>query len=176
MFDKIKNIWFYKAFNVKAKTRLQKPVLSNKGSQMLILFNGTQEEDRKIVHRLKKKLTASGVSTVKSLAFIDNALPLDNVDYAAYNKKNITWYGMPKGDKVEAFINAPADIMIVLCSEMLPHYEYIIAHAQAPFIMGPDISKSTEYFNLTVQYPASDNLEDMVQAIIQAVDVIAFKD
>jgi hypothetical protein len=176
MLDKIKNIWFYKAFNVKAKTTLQKPIISNKGSQILILFNGTHEEDRKTVHRLKKKLISSGASSVKSLAFIDNALPLDNVDYAAYNKKNITWYGKPVGDKVEAFMNAPADMLIVLCAEMLPHYEYIIAHAQAPFIMGPDIAKSTLYFNLTVQYPASNNLEDMVKAIIQAVDVVAIKD
>jgi hypothetical protein len=175
MFDKIKNILFYRAFHVKAKEKVQKPIVYNKGGNIIILFNGTQEEDRKTVHRLKKKLTVSGASSVKSLAFVDNALPLDNVDYAAYNRKNITWYGVPSGDKVDTFIQVPADILIVLCTEMLPHYEYIIAHTQAQFIIGPDILKATHYFNLTVQYPESDNLEDMVGAILKAVNVVSEK-
>lgn len=175
MLDRIKKTLYYRAFRTQTKNKSQKPLLSVKGGTVIILFNGTREEDRKTVHRFKKKLTASGASSVKSLAYIDNKLPLDNVDYAAYNKKNINWYGVPSGEKAEAFMQSPADILIVLCPEMLPHYEYIIAHSQAQFIIGPDISNSTTYFNLTVQHPTSDNLEDMVHAITKAVDVIAEK-
>lgn len=175
MLDRIKKTLFYRAFRTQTNNNPHKPLLSIKGGSVIILFNGTREEDRKTVHRFKKKLTTSGAASVKSLAYIDNKLPLDNVDYAAYNKKNINWYGVPSGEKVESFIQSPADILVVLCPVMLPHYEYIIAHAQAQFIIGPDIVNSTTYFNLTVQYPASDNLEDMVHAITKAVDVIAEK-
>jgi hypothetical protein len=51
--------------------------------------------------------------SIKSLAFIDNALPFDNVDYAMHTiKKNINWYGVPFGEKVEEFIRKKFDLLI----------------------------------------------------------------
>jgi hypothetical protein len=175
MLKKLKSTLFYRAFREKITKSPQIPVISIKGGSVSVLFNGTREDDRKTVHRLKKKLIAAGASSFKSLAYIDNKLPLENVDYAAYNKRNVNWYGVPSGEEVDAFIQLPANILIVLCPEMLPHFEYIIAHAQARFIIGPDISRSTTYFNLTVQYPRTENLQDMINALIKAVDVVAEK-
>jgi hypothetical protein len=109
MIDKIKAWFFYRDFRVDGLTNKDQNAGLNSEQNIAVLFDGTSEEDRKKVHRFKKKLNPDGKKNIKSLAFIDNALPLDNVDYAAYNKKNIKWYGVPFGAKVEEFIQEKSD-------------------------------------------------------------------
>ena len=109
------------------------------------------------------------------MAFINNVLPLDNVDYAAYNNKNIKWYGVPFGAKVEEFIQEKSDLLIVLSKEMLPHYEYIIAHSLANFKVGADIKRSEKYFDLIIECELKEEIERICDAIVKGIDKIAVK-
>ena len=102
-------------------------------------------------------------------------MPLDNIDYAAYNQKNVKWYGIPFGEKVEEFIHFNFDILIVLCKKMLPHYEYIIAHSEAKFIMGTALNKAEKYFNLMVDTGESQDIDDMISSVMKGAEKIAIK-
>ena len=177
MIAKIKEWFFYRDFTVKDNMPESIRANINKEQNICILYDGTTETDRKSLHRFKKLLNGNGTGNrnIKSLAFIDNALPLDNVDYAAYNHKNIKWHGVPFGEKVEEFINLPSDILIVLCKNMLPHFEYIVAHSSTDFIVGPFLKKSEKYFNLIVETENMDSLEKLSQSIIKGIDKIAVK-
>ena len=174
MIDRIKNWLFYREFDTPKHVK-HTSVSINPVSSICILFDGTNEDDRKKVHHLKKTLNLSGKRTIKSLAFIDNNLPLDNIDYSAYNQKNVKWYGIPFGEKVEEFIHLNFDILIVLCKRMLPHYEYIIAHSEAKFIMGAALNKAEKYFNLMVDMGESPDIDDMIRSILKSAEKIAIK-
>ena len=172
MFKKIKKYFFYQAFNtndVKRKAGI------NKIDSVCILFDGTDESERKIVHKFKKQINPLGNKLVKSLAFINNRLPLDNIDYDAYNLKDVNWYGIPKSEKVTEFINYDFDLLIVLCNRMLPHFEFIVAHSQSRFIIGPAITRSTRYFHMIVDSPESNDSNVLIQKIIEAIDSISIK-
>ena len=175
MIGKIKEWFFYKNFQYNIELKKDRSPGLNSEQNITILFDGTSEEDRKKVHRFKKKLNPDAKKSIKSLAYLDNAFPLDNVDYAAYNKKNINWYGVPFGAKVEEFIQEKSDLLLVLCKEMLPHYEYIIAHSQARFKAGADIKKSEKYFDLIIECVHKEEIERICDAIVKAVDKIAVK-
>jgi len=176
MIQFIKDYWFTKSLNkVNKSTRTTlDPV--NSYSNIAILFDGTQEEDRKSVHRFKKTINRNGTKSIKSLTFLDNSLPLDNVDYAAYNKKNVNWYGIPTGEKIEEFLHSQFDLLIVLCKSMSPHFEYIIANSLSNFVIGPAISKSEKYFHLMVDFDSNEHdLAHLGKKIIQGIDLIAIK-
>jgi len=174
MVDIIKNWLFYREFDTSKRVKHMSNTI-NPVSSICILFDGTNEDDRKKVHQLNKTLNPSGNKIIKSLAFIDNNLPLDNIDYSGYNRKNVKWYGIPFGEKVEEFIHFNFDILIVLCKKMLPHYEYIIGHSEARFIIGAAIHKAEKYFNLIVDTGEQQDIDDMIRSIIKGVEKIAIK-
>ncbi|MBK8052943.1 MAG: hypothetical protein IPK35_06635 [Saprospiraceae bacterium] len=174
MIGYLKKWLFYKEFQVVANQKHQ-PNSINYNSSICILFDGTNEDDRKKVHKFKKNLNTTGHKSIKSLAFIDNNLPLDNVDYSAYNRKNIKWCGVPFGEKVEEFIHLNFDVLIVLCKKMLPHYEYIIAHSQSRFIIGSAIHKAEKYFNLIVDAEEKNDLDEIIKCLLRTTEQIAIK-
>lgn len=175
MLESIKNWFFYREYHAGGSRRKRSAGGVNPEKSFFILFDGTSEEDRKTVHRFKKQINKDNSREVRSLAFVDNDLPLDNVDYAAYNRKNLKWYGIPFGQKVEEYLGREFDVMIVLCTAMKPHFEYIIGLAGASFVIGPAIDKSEIYFDLIVDTKGETSLDAMIRKMIEAVDLISIK-
>ena len=175
MIEKIKRWFFDKELNVQLKNNGAVRNGVNAAASIGILFDGTLEADRKTVHKFKKQLNPSGAKQIKSLAFIQNKLPLDNIDYNAYNEKDVKWYGVPFGEKVEEFIQYNFDILIILCEKMRPHFEFIIAHSKATFIIGPNIDKSEKYFTFMVDNTNSVGIQALIDKIIVSIDKIAVK-
>lgn len=175
MIEKIKEWFFYKDFKVKQRAQNNAKIEINPEQSITILFDGTNEDDRKTVHRFKKKLNPDGKKNIKSLAYINNALPLDNVDYAAYNHKNLKWYGVPFGQKVEEFIIEQSDLLIILCKEMKPYFEYIIAHSPSKFKVGADINKAEKYFDLIIECENKSDIDNICQSIIKGIEKISVK-
>jgi hypothetical protein len=172
MIKAIKKYLFYKAFE---HVQVKRKVGINKMDSVCILFDGTDENERKIIHKFKKQINPQGNKTVKSLAFINNRLALDNVDYDAYNLKDVNLYGIPKSEKTDAFIKYDFDLLIVICKKMLPHFEYIIAHSHSRFIIGPSITRATKYFHLTVDIQDNDDTNHIIQKFIKAIDTISIQ-
>lgn len=174
MIEQIKKWFFYREFK-NSGVKNQHHAGTNPASSICILFDGTEEDDRKKVHRFKKMLNPDGKKSIKSLAFVNNDLPLDNIDYDAYNKKNVKWYGIPFGDKVTEFLLLKFDVLIVLCKKMLPHYEYIVAHSSAGLIIGPATEKADVYFDLIVDTGELPDLDAMINNILKVTETIAIK-
>lgn len=175
MLQGIKDWVLHKEFKANARPQGHKSSGINAMQSVCILFDGTEEATRKIVHKFKKSINPDGKRNIKSLAFIHNALPLDNIDYAAYNLKNLKWSGLPFGEKVDEFINFSFDALIVLCPYMAPHFEYIIAHAESKFIIGPSIPNAEKYFDLTVDIMDNAEIEDIIKFTITALNKVVVK-
>ena len=65
--------------------------------------------------------------------------------------------------------------MIILTKKMLPHFEYIVAHAQSKFLIGPSIEHAEMYFNITVDSAENETTDDQLKKIIKAINKIAIK-
>lgn len=175
MFERIRKWFFYREFNATLHARKRSTGGTNPEKKIAILFDGTSEDDRKTVHRFKKMINKDGSREVKSLAYVDNNLPLDNVDYAAYNRKNLKWYGAPFGNRVEEFISRDEDVLIVLCKEMTLHYEYLIGFSRAAFIIGPAMEKAEKYFDLIIDAGQGIDLDALIRQMVSAVDQVCIK-
>ncbi|HRO07447.1 MAG TPA: hypothetical protein PK611_02620 [Saprospiraceae bacterium] len=175
MIKGIKKWLFYRSFTVDSRRNVQQTHSVNQLKTVGVLFDGTSESERKLVHQFKKYISQSGRVEVKSLAFVDNRLPLDNVDYAAFNRTDINWYGIPSGDKVSEFIKNNFDLLIILTRKMLPQYEYIIAHSTAKFKVGPSIKRAENYLELIVDLPGDHNTELLQNNILKALNLVALK-
>ncbi len=164
--------WFYEK-NIPKTPRKRSISGINPQKRIAVLFDGTSEEDRKTVHAFKKQLKQSGATNVSSLAFVNNKLPLDNVDYAAYNLKNVNWYGVPSGQKVEEFLKVPWDLVIFLGDKMNLHFEYLLSYVDASFIIGNYVNGANDLFDLTIDTEKEVNLSQKINSIIKGIELIS---
>lgn len=169
MFDSIRR-WFLlkKIKEVGHTSKLTGRNHVNPALKIAILFDGTLEEDRKTIHRLKKKLS-TGDRQVSTLAFVNNKLPLDNVDYAAYNLKDVNWYGMPYGEKTETFINTEYDVMLAFIKTMEPHFEFIFATCKSKILIGPSVRSGEKYFHHITETNTHADLQKIVDDVLTTV-------
>lgn len=174
MLTGIKNWFFYNAFKRTERPKGHDTRGINPLDSICILFDGTVESDVNSVKKFKKLLGGGGRS-IQSFAFINTKDPLDNIDFSAYNIKNINWYGLPSGEKISEFIQCKGDILIVLCKSMLPHFEYIIAHSECKFVIGPSIRQAEKYFDIIVELSDKDQTEQLINNVLTAIDKIAIK-
>lgn len=173
MLNRIKRWFFIK--NLPKSSNSFKGTGVNPQKRIAILFDGSTEDDRKVVHEFKKRMKNSGASVVKSLAFVNNKLPLDNVDYAAYNLKNVNWYGFPSGQKVEEFIEGQWDVVIFLGDDMAAHFEFILRNVNASFIIGATKADNNNLFHLSIDSSETKNLTQKINTIIKSIDIISIK-
>jgi hypothetical protein len=143
----------------------------NPALKIAILFDGTSEEDRKTIHKFKKQLSTGGRQIV-SLAFINNKLPLDNVDYQAYNLRDVNWFGMPSGEKTNAFIQSEFDVILAFIRNMQPHFEYIFATSHSRMIIGPAVKGAEHYFHHITDTRTDTGLEVIISDIIKCVSKV----
>lgn len=143
----------------------------NPALKIAVLFDGTSEEDRKTIHKFKKQLS-TGDRQVVSLAFVNNKLPLDNVDYQAYNLRDVNWFGMPASEKINAFIQSEFDVLLALIRNMEPHFEYIFATSHARLIIGPSVKGAEQYFHHITDTRTDAGLEQIIRDIMNCVGKI----
>lgn len=175
MVNSIKNWLLHQKFESKARPNEPTSTGINTLQSIGILFDGTDEEERKVVHKFKKNINPDQKRDIKSLAFINNKLPLDNIDYSAYNLKDVKWFGLPFGEKIDEFIQYNFDLLIVISKQMLPHTEYIVAHSKSKFIIGTGLELAEKYFDIIVDVENSDSTNVILNKITTAINKIAIK-
>jgi hypothetical protein len=174
MLTGIKNWFFYNAFKRTVRPKNQDNLGINPLHSICILFDGTSESDLNSVKKINK-LFGVGNRSIQFLAFINTKDPIDNMDFPAYNLKNVNWYGLPSGEKVSEFIQCKGDILMVLCKSMLPHFEYIIENSECKFVIGPSLQKAEKYFDVMVEISEEDQTEHLINKVLTAIDKIAIK-
>lgn len=131
-----------------------------------LVFNATKQESFDIANEFVKFLELKTI-TVKTLGFVDSKEVLEfyreTVNTKYFSKKNLNWFGKPKNENVDKFINQNFDILIDL--SLIDEYPivYISALSKAKFKVGRltgkeeyldfmiDISKKPEYKYLIEQ-------------------------
>lgn len=131
-----------------------------------IVFNASSQDSYDVANKFLKFLEEKKI-TVKSIGFVNSKEVRDfyreTVNTSFFSRKNINWYGKPKNENVEKFINNDFDILLDLSLTDEYPILYISALSKAKFKVGRltgkveyldfmiDISKNPDYYFLIEQ-------------------------
>jgi hypothetical protein len=119
-------------------------VTPNEAKTVALLFDATTLENRKEMERFSKKLQKEG-KKVTILGFFNEKTQPNGWTFRVFNKKDVSWKGIPSGNEVQRFLEEKFDLLYH-CSitECLP-LEWLAALAKARFKIGPAIHDWIHY-------------------------------
>ena len=110
-------------------------IMPDEAKTIAVIFDATKVETRKTIETFVQKLRNKG-KRVTLFAFF-NGKEKPSLAFNFFNKKEVNWYGIPKGETVNKFLNETFDLLYCLFNgEHLP-LEYIGAMTQSHFKVGP---------------------------------------
>ena len=143
LIKKIKRRLFYRAL-IQQYNALNTAVMReqkgtpNEAKMVALLCDATTLENRKTIEGFVRKLQKEG-KKVTVLGFFNEKTQNEAWAFRSFNKKNVSWKGIPSGSEVQRFLEKKFDLLYH-CSinECLP-LEWIAALAKARFKIGPAI-------------------------------------
>jgi hypothetical protein len=132
-----------------------------------IIFNATSEESYTITKEFVKFLETKGLK-VERLGFVDNKELRDfykQTNTAKYfSKKNLNWFGKPKNQYVDEFIEKDFDILIDL--SLIDEYPiiYISSLSKAKFKVGR-FSGKAEFLDFMIDISENPTHEFLISQI-----------
>jgi hypothetical protein len=136
-------------------------IAPNEAKTIALVFDATKNDTRKIVESFAQKLRNKG-KKVTLFAYI-NIKEKPSMPFKFFNKKEVNWFGIPKGETVQQFLNDTFDMLYCLFNgENLP-LEYIGALAQAHFKVGPYTHDLIRY-DLMID-TQNDDLQEFIHQI-----------
>ncbi len=118
-------------------------LMPDEAKHVALIFDTTVLDQRKIVELFADNLRKKG-KKVTLLAFF-NSKEKPSLPFNFFNKKDLTWRGLPKQIAVNKFLNEQFDLVYCLWTgENLP-LEYVGATVKAGFKVGPYSNDLTRY-------------------------------
>ncbi len=127
-----------------------------------IMYNSTQPDNDIIITKFAEHLRAAG-KTVEILGYINDTKTERKVDITVFNKKSLTWCGVPTDEKALAFAEKNFDLLLAcFIGENLP-LEYLSCISKARWRVG-------------AYYPGKTNCYDMMVNVGDRQEVQYFLD
>jgi hypothetical protein len=132
----------------------------NPARKVGILFDATSEADRNTIKSFSDKLRSRGCN-VTLLGYINKKLKHNLFDFLMYHKGLINWYGEPKAQDIDRFVNNDIDILINFDTEDQMHMHFISAICRAKFKVGMSHQQEIPY-QLILDSNYRDELKDVI--------------
>ena len=132
-----------------------------------IVFNATKQDSFDIAYEFVQFLEHKTIK-VETLGFVDSKEVRDfyreTVNTKYFSKKNLNWFGKPKNENVEKFINKSFDILIDL--SLIDEYPilYISALSKAKFKVGR-LSGKVEYLDFMIDISKKPEYKYLIEQI-----------
>lgn len=127
-----------------------------------ILFDANEAGDREAVIEYADRLRKTGIN-VWIFGYFDAKIEQVTFPFDFFDKTHLSFAHLPKGEKVQQFINTRFDVLINLDVEQYPALNYIAAASQALFKIGPATADPLHY-DLMIG-SGSDNLRQYIDQI-----------
>jgi hypothetical protein len=158
--DRFKN-YFYKrqltetlsqAKAIRAITNLQD------AKSIGILYDSTNPDNDAVISKFAAMLRSKG-KTVELLAFLDDKKVEHKEGIALFNKKNLSWTGVPDDEKAQSFAAQPFDLLLGCFVEANPALEYIACTSKAKWRVGVYAAGKTECYDMMVNMSGHNDLQ-----------------
>ncbi len=166
LFDKIK-AWFFYRFLKKSiddGQRTKKVFNLMTATSIGIIYDASVPSNSIIVTTFVEKLRVHG-KKVFSLAYMNDTKAESNEIMKLFNKASLNWYKIPRIKEVDEFIKQPMDILIAVhTKESLP-LQYIAAHSNAKFRMGPYFEKAKTSYDWMIHSEKDLSVESYLKQV-----------
>ena len=164
-----------KLFRYKLKAKLRSlPAAKKETQQNSVNFIGLLFDENHIP--LGKELqyyidrwTSNG-KKVDVFSFVDVKEFDESVDDSKkFCRKNVNWFQVPHGDKIDGFLQKPFDILITLNPAKKQHLHFLNAASNARFKIGllPD---ELEFYNLILDVEETASIKNIFSDIQETLD------
>ncbi len=136
------------------------PIGLAKAQTIGIVFDATEQLNQDAVTNYANALKNNG-KKVKLLAFIDSDKEYNSFIFNYFNKKNINWLGIPKGQEVEKFLFNEYDILMNLNSGKEIPLQFVTAESKAGLRVGP-VTEHSELYDLMIDTKDNQNLSNFI--------------
>ena len=144
--------------DLKFRKTLQHAPPVNRAEKIAILWTETEPPSLEKIKKLSEPWQAGGV-TVELFTFFkkkvkkDETLPGNGI-----GQNDINWFGIPKWDKIQGFVDQAFDILIVPDPNPAPPVLYILSQSAAHFKVGP-ASTPSDALHLRIEHKGDFNLD-----------------
>lgn len=166
LFNRLKAWFFYRFLrkNIDDENRTKKVYNINTASSFGVIFDATIADNNMLVANFIGKLKASG-KKVYSLAYINDKKTESSELMKFFNKASLNWYKIPRNKEVDEFIKQPMDVLIsVHTKESLP-LQYIAAHSEAKFRMGPYVEKAKNSYDWMIHSESDHSIKTYLNQV-----------
>ncbi|MFN0015402.1 MAG: DUF6913 domain-containing protein [Saprospiraceae bacterium] len=117
-----------------------------------ILFDATDEKDRKDVLALAKSFGEKQRKTVYLLGFVDDKQPLAQTEFPQFFQKELRWNGQIVSEAVDKFLANKPDLLLCLNRRQAPPLAWVAAASKAAMKIGTAASAPHD-FDMVLETP-----------------------
>lgn len=151
--------------NKKIKKNVPRQPMSMSSSQKIgILFIAENLQDNEMVMKYAEKLKKQG-KDVHILGYLHKRNPARNYLFPFISKRDITWFGKPKGGTSGYFIKYPFDILINFAPQEIVPFEYIFALSRAKCRIGFNEKSSFKPYECILLADKTNGIQGMINGL-----------
>jgi hypothetical protein len=129
-----------------------------------ILFDATEEKDRKEVLGLARSLEEERKKKVRLLGFVDSKQPLGQTQFPQFTQKEIRWNGIPASEAVDAFVDEKVDLLLCLNKLQVLPVMWVAIASKASMKIGTTTSIPHD-FDMVLETPAEKGIRFFVDQL-----------
>ncbi len=172
----MKEVTYKKALN-KLLNSADKPekkgIKLNPAKSILILFDGTDDRDRKVILRFSEQLKSKG-KKVKLLSYINSKGELTDFGMAVYNNKSVNFYEFPKKHILELLDSEKFDFLFNLNIKDHKHLHALACKTNASF----KLSLPTKYphnFTMVMNTKEKEDLNTILAETNKCLEKLSYE-
>ncbi len=161
--------------NLPKNNRIRKIVNLDDAKTVGIIYILKDEQTYNQITRFIKLLQDKQIN-VKAIGYFDGnirpiyAIEKLSLDY--YDRKDLNWFGKPKGRYVADFCKTDFDILIDISLNDIFQTRYIAAFSKAKFKVGKDSENSKIIYDLMIAINSTTTLDEFITLIIHYLSII----
>ena len=158
--------------NLSSRHPKKEVVNQNKVRSIGLLFNESQISNQRELQAYIDKWTKNG-KAVETFSFVDIKEFEETTDDAGkFCRKDVNWFQVPQGDKIDAFVNKPYDILITINPAKKRYLHFLNAVSSAKFKIGllPDV---VEFYDLLIDLDENATVKKIFSDIQETLDKLS---
>ncbi len=140
-----------------------------------VIYELKNEQTYNHITRFVKLLKDKQIK-VKAIGYFDGSIrpnyAIEKLSLDYYDRKDLNWYGKPRGNYVTNFCKTDFDILIDLSLTDIFQTKFIAALSKAKFKVGKDSENNETIFDLMIDINHKTTLDEFITLIIHYLSII----